>query len=94
MSQQPSNPFAKFVKDPRTVPDPKTISVDRLSKYHSLEMHKFDLSMKNHRRALMYIGGCLGMMFLSSFIVDDGVKDNIFGADKTGRAVPEYEDDA
>ena len=83
MSQQ-NNPFAKFVKDPRTVPDPKTITIDRLSKYHSLEMQKFDLSMKNHRRSLIYLGGCLGLMLVGAYIGNKGAKEYVFGADNTG----------
>lgn len=83
MSQQ-NNPFAKFVRDPRTVPDPKTITIDKLSKYHSLEMQKFDLSMKNHRRSLLYIGGCLGLMLVSTYYAEKAAKYCLFGVDNTG----------
>lgn len=34
MSQQ-NNPFAKFIKDPRAIPDPKTITIDQLKNYQS-----------------------------------------------------------
>ena len=80
MSQQ-NNPFAKFTPDPRTVPDPKTITIDQLKNYHSHEMQKLKLSWLNHRKSLLYIGGCVGLMLVSSYFAEKYARNHLFGAD-------------
>jgi hypothetical protein len=83
MSQQ-NNPFAKFIKDPRSIPDPKTITIDQLKNYQSYEMNKINLSWKVHKKSAMYIGGCLGLMLISSLFAEKAARHNLFGADNRG----------
>ena len=80
MSQQ-NNPYAKFTPDPRKVPDPKTITIDQLRNYHSHEMNKLKLSWSVHRKSLLYIGGCVGFMFLTSFFAEKAARSQLFGVD-------------
>lgn len=83
MSQQ-NNPFSKFIKDPRSIPDPKTITIDQLKNYQSYEMNKAKLSWKVHKKSAMYIGGCLGLMFIASFFAEKMARIHLFGNDYRG----------
>lgn len=85
MSQ--GNPFAKFVPNPSSVPDPNKITLQQLEKYNSLEIEKLNALFRALRRSAPYVGGVLGLCLAAAWWGERQARSELFGADSTRSAM-------
>lgn len=78
-----TNPYAKFIKDPSTIPDPNKITVQQFEKYNSLELEKVNSQLRTVKRSAVYIGGVLGLCLLGAWWVEKTARHELFGSDST-----------
>jgi|JI10StandDraft_1071094.scaffolds.fasta_scaffold296765_2 hypothetical protein len=81
MSQ--GNPFAKFVPNPSSAPDPNKITLQQLEKYSSFEMERLGALSRTLKRSGLYLGGVIGLCLVAAWWGDKKARCEIFGADST-----------
>ena len=81
MSQE--SPFAKFVSNPSSLPDPNKITLQQLEKYNSHEMEKINAFTRSFKRSGKYLGGVLGLCMVAVWWGEQKARSELFGADST-----------
>lgn len=76
-----TNPYAKFVKDPSSIPDPNKITVQQFEKYNSLELEKVNSQLRTLKKSAVYIGGVLGLSLLAAWWAEKNARLDLFGSD-------------
>ncbi len=76
-----TNPYAKFVKDPSSIPDPNKITLQQFEKYNSLELEKVNSQLRTFRRSAVYIGGVLGLCLVAAWWGEKQARHELFGCD-------------
>ena len=78
------NPFQGLVPDPTRIPDPNTISLEKLEHYHSYEQRRLNANINTFKKSKLFLLGGVAAMLIGMYFGEKKARSALFGSDSIG----------